>query len=74
MTSKIYGLKYLHYKVIPLKHLGQHISKRIAFSYSGLVPLAKTEQITEQTNDQKAEQTGPPSPQAALPRTPEQTP
>jgi hypothetical protein len=43
MSSKIYGLKYLLYKVIPLKLLGQYISKRIAFSYSGLVPLPKIE-------------------------------
>jgi hypothetical protein len=49
MSSKIYGLKYLLYKVIPLKHLGQHISKRIAFSYSGLVLADK---IKEQTPEQ----------------------
>jgi trehalose/maltose hydrolase-like predicted phosphorylase len=58
MSSKIYGLKYLLYKVIPLKHLGQHISKRIAFSFSGMLPeiVDKIERETlEQQTEQKSE-------------------
>jgi hypothetical protein len=35
MSSNIYGIKYILNKVIPLKHLGKHISKRIVLSYSG---------------------------------------
>jgi uncharacterized spore protein YtfJ len=58
MSSKIYGLKYLLYKVIPLKHLGQHISKRFAFSYSGMVPeiVDKIERETLEQTEQKSEE------------------
>jgi hypothetical protein len=60
MSSKIYGLKYLLYKVILFKHLGQHISKRIVFSFSGILPeiMDKIEQkIEDQTLEQTLEQT-----------------
>jgi hypothetical protein len=34
MSSNIYEIKYILNKVIPLKHLGKHISKKIVLSYS----------------------------------------